>query len=291
MNRSAPLPTKPIPKGTYQVGNTAGDTDLVDAPVTEVQLSACSVGVNPITLQQWSEVQTWAVANGYPDLVEASGKAPDHPVVNVGWFDVIKWCNAASEMAGLPPCYRLADEVYRTGLHPSVSCYWSADGFRLPTEAEWEVAARGGLIGLRFPWGDSITQSQANYCSTENFPYDFSKDNGFPGGFHPEYGKGDMPYTSPVGTFPENGYGLHDVAGNVLEWCWDWYGPYESGSDPKGAAEGTYRVLRGGLWIGDADMSRCAQRVYDYPVCAANYGHYGFRVARNESGSGKEPLS
>ena len=261
-----------IPGGSYQIGDNLDG--LSDAPVTSVSLSGYYLSVNDTTKAQWDAVRTWGVSNGYTDLVAGEGKASNHPVHTVNWYDVVKWANAASEKEGLTPCYRVGGSVYRTGNSDAVVCDWSANGYRLPTEAEWEVAARGGLSGKRFPWGDTIKHSQANYYSSTPYAYDVSSTHGC----HPTYGTGVYPYTSPVGSFAANGYGLRDMAGNVGQWCWDWYGTYSGGSDPKGSAAGSYRVLRGGSWSDDASVARCAKRSCNTPSDAGLNG--GFRLAR-----------
>ena len=178
---------------------------------------------------------------------------------------MVKWCNAHSEKEGRTPCY-YADAtkttIYKTGQLSVANDWvkWEANGYRLPTEAEWEKAARGGAAGHIFPWVDvdTITHSRANYYSSSAYSYDVSPTRVY----HPDYRT--YPYTSPVGSFAPNGYGLYDMAGNVWEWCWDSYdSSYYSGSptsDPRGPASGTYRVLRGGSWNTFANCARGANR-------------------------------
>ncbi len=187
----------------------------------------------------------------------------------------MKWCNARSQQAGKTPVYYTDagfTQVYTTGeVTPYVN--WSAQGYRLPTETEWEKAARGGASGQRFPWGDTISESQANYhgCTTcysyDLGPTGYNSIGGYPATY---YG------TSPVGSFAPNGYGLYDMAGNLFEWCWDWYGtPYAGGTDPRGPASGSLRVWRGGCWSYDAYFCRTAFRFESSPTFYAYY--IGFR--------------
>ena len=265
-----------IPGGTYSMGNLIGDSDITNAGTVSVTLSPYYMAVNDTTKAQWDTVRTWATSNGYTALAAGAGKAANHPVQTVSWWDVVKWANAASEKEGLTPCYKVSGTVLRTVSSGTVVCDWTANGYRLPTEAEWEVAARGGLTGKRFPWGDTISQSQANYYASVSYVYDLSGAVNY----HPTYKTGGTPYTSPVGSFVANGYGLNDMAGNVYQWCWDWYGtPYSGGSDPRGSATGSLRVLRGGDWSGLAYRARSAYRNYNAaPTAASSFS--GFRLAR-----------
>jgi len=219
LGQSTPTGFSLIPGGSFTMGRTSGDTDA-DAPPISVTVSPFYMQQTETTKAQWDEVRTWAVNNGYTDLAVGAGKAANHPVHSVSWWDVVKWCNARSEKEGLTPVYTVSGAVMRTGTTEPVA-NWSANGYRLPTEAEWEKAARGGVSGKRFPWGtDTISHAQANYRvysengTTNFYSYDVeprppATGMQYP---HPNYTAGGNPYTSPVGSFLANGYGLYAFA-------------------------------------------------------------------------------
>lgn len=239
----------------------AADAEEDERPVHRVHVGEFFVGRFPVTQDDYAR---FVRATGYPspairglpliaggdrgglfkdlaapyvwDNNEPPAGHGAHPVVLVRYDDALAYCRWLSEACG------------RT--------------FRLPTEAEWEKSARGGVDGRRYPWGDDIDDSQCNYLSNRSA----KKQHG----------------TRPTGTYHPNGYGLYDMVGNVWEWVADWYSAEYHGSgdaiDPRGPESGNMRIVRGGSWVNDdVTMLRVA---YRHKVPPDTYAYsVGFRVA------------
>jgi formylglycine-generating enzyme required for sulfatase activity len=246
----APAGMALIPAGPFQTGDARVDRAT---PIHTVTVSAFAMDKWEVSIELWESVRAWGNAHGY-DLVAGGSYGDKHPVHSVSWFDVVKWCNARSEKEGKVPAYyedTAMIQVYRSGEKVPAGVKWDA-GYRLPTESEWEKAARGGVAGKLYPWGtDEISPGLANYWDSNE--------------------------TKPVGSYGVNGYGLYDMAGNVFEWTWDWIGNYAQSvqTDPRGPSSGSERVLRGGSWRNSANYSRLAYRDGNSP--GLRWIGYGFR--------------
>jgi formylglycine-generating enzyme len=303
---NAPVPTGMafIPAGEFLMGDSFDEGDSDEHPVHAVYVNAFFMDRHEVTNQQYARALNWALAQGnlitvtngvvykpnsgttfpFCDTTTSSQNSritwngasfgivagrEDHPMVQVSWYGAAAYANWRSAMEARTPSYDTS----------TWACDLSASGYRLPTEAEWEKAARGGASGRRFPWSDTdtIQHARANYDSLSIYAYDTSPTRGY----HPTVYNGVSPYTSPVGYFAPNGYGLYDMAGNVWEWCNDWNAsnyyvssPY---ANPRGPVSGISRVLRGGSWFNSAPFVRCASRHYLWPDLR-DYGS-GFRLA------------
>jgi formylglycine-generating enzyme required for sulfatase activity len=238
--------------GTFTMGSPASEPERAPAVDDEVQHK---VTVSPFYIGKYevTQLEYEAVTGENPSHF----KGDDLPVENISWYDAIAYCNKRSEQEELIPAYTI------TG--GNVIWDKSANGYRLPTEAEWEYACRAGTT-TPFSTGANITTDQANYDGNE--PYNRNA-------------KGESrKKTVSVGSFKSNPWGLYDMHGNVWEWCWDrWGSGYEyalSEIDPKGAGPASCHVRRGGSWSTNAGGLRSAYR----GNITYHFENLGFRLAR-----------
>ncbi len=234
-----------LPGGTFLMGDTKGADD--EKPVRRIRLDAFLMDRTEVTQKSYR-----AITGKNPSRFKGEG----HPVQQVSWVDAIRYCNLRSLREGLTPCY---DEK-------TLECNFDANGYRLPTEAEWEYACRAGTV-TKFSFGDNESRLAK---------YGWYKENA---------GK----TTHPVATKAANPWGLFDMHGNVEEWCHDYYSEtaYQTGEaeavNPRGPPRGEKRVLRGGSWSRSADGCRSAVRNAETPQFAdVCFGadNYGFRCVR-----------
>ncbi|MBU0754631.1 MAG: SUMF1/EgtB/PvdO family nonheme iron enzyme [Planctomycetes bacterium] len=299
-----PPPMEPIPAGGYEMGDHSGIGYFDERPVHAVYIDSFHMDTFEVTNEEYCTYLNSAWKHGlidvwsgvvykknnmepYCDTTTGSSYSritwngstfgittgkENHPMVMVSWFGAVAYANWRSAREGLTPCYNLS----------TWECTFDVGGFRLPTEAEWEKAARGGEHSpyYEYPWGNGLDGSKANFFHSGD-PHE----------------TGGFPWTTPVGyydgnQFPfgadmANGYGLYDMAGNVWEWCNDWYDAdyyfycvrYGIYLNPPGPSSGPYsRVIRGGCWINDNGYYlRCACRNYYSP--GGRDRAIGFRLA------------
>ncbi len=223
-----------VPPRTFTMGSPEDELGRHDNEVQrEVTLTRpFAVATTPVTQGLWREVM-----GGNPSFFTKGDEAPERPVETVSWFDAVRFCNALSLRLGLAPAY-----VLGAPNEPSVRWERASEGFRLPTEAEWECAARAGASHV-YAGGDDLDAVA----------------------WHP----GNSRLAShPVARKSPNGWGLHDMSGNVREWCWDRYGRYDGRrvKDPSGPRDGGDRVLRGGSWYSEPRTARVASRSFVGPA-------------------------
>jgi len=251
-----PAPVQPAPAavsnelvriqgGTFTMGSPANESGRRDneGPQRQVTVSSFMMSRYEITQREYQEVMGTNPSSFTGDL--------NRPVERVSWFDAVEYCNRRSQREGLTPAYTISG----SGNNRTVTWNRNTNGYRLPTEAEWEYACRAGTT-TAYNTGANISNN-TGWLSANS------------GGT-----------TRPVGQLPANAWGLYDMHGNVWEWCWDWYGNYPAGaqSDPTGASSGSHRVIRGGSRLGSAADVRSAYRGNHIPTSPLT--SIGFRVVR-----------
>jgi formylglycine-generating enzyme required for sulfatase activity len=230
------------PIGTFALVN--GGTLPASSELAAVPVDTFYIGRTEVTWGEWKAVRTWAVLNGYTDLDGVGqGVGDNYPVRGVSWYDVVKWCNARSQKEERTPVYLADGAVYKTGeVTPTEVA--SANGYRLPSEKEWEFAARGGTQTLGYTYSGSNDLNAVGW-----------------------YGGNSGGAVHEVGKKQANELGIFDMSGNVGEWSGSWLP----------GSEGSYRVARGAYWADDAENCAVALRYHSGPE--ARYGSNGFRVA------------
>jgi len=221
--------------GTFQMGS---NEEADEKPIHTVTVNDFYIGKYEVTQKEWKEVMGKNPSNW---------KGDELPVERVSWYDAVEFCNKKSEKEGLQKCY--------SGSGKNITCNFNANGYRLPTEAEWEYAARGGNKSRDYTYSGSNSIGDVAWCSSNSG----SK-------------------THPVGKKQSNELGIYDMSGNVWEWCNDWYDSNYYSSSPRNNPPGA-SVFRGGGWRGSAGDGRVADRRYHNP--ASSSSSIGFRLVHS----------
>ncbi len=241
--------------GTFQMGSPANEPEReADEVSHEVTVDSFYLAATEVTQREYQSVM---------GENPSENQGADLPVETITWYDAIRYCNALSEAEGLTPCYTITDT--------EVTWDRSADGYRLPTEAEWEYATRAGS-DTPFGFGDYVNDTDANCYNA--YGYNNNASGSWVNGY--------LEHTVAVDSYSANAYGLYNIHGNVAEWVWDWYAPYETAAaqaNPTGPESGNYKVARGGGWNDFPKHIRSAYRSA-HPASAPLYS-IGMRLARN----------
>jgi formylglycine-generating enzyme required for sulfatase activity len=235
--------------GTFQMGSNDGYSN--EKPVHSITVDDFLMGRYQVTQKEWTEVM-----GSNPSLFKGDYK----PVESVSWYDAVEFCNKKSELEGLQKCY--------SGEGEDIACDFSKNGYRLPTEAEWEYAARGGNLanGLDLRNGNKTYYKYSGSNTIDDVAW---------------YSCNSGNKTHPVGRKQANELGIYDMSGNVCEWCYDRYVPYYNDSyiKQRSSLSSRTRINKGGAWIFDANNCRVAFRDSDYPD--DSFDLIGFRLVRS----------
>jgi sulfatase modifying factor 1 len=279
-SKSIGLELVSIEVGEFQMGSPIHERDRRgDESLHRVRITTPFVlGAYEVTQDEYQQVMkstpSWFASKGTGKDKVAGQKTDRFPVDTVTWFDAIEFCNRLSKLDGYEPYYKTTDvKRIMDSIKSAKVTIVGGNGYRLPTEAEWEYACRAGTTGV-YHFGEATRPGLIN-CKPLLVASGYGSALKWP----------DLERITRVGSHDPNAWGLHDMHGNVGEWCWDRYDrQYYARSprdDPAGPDEGNHRVLRGGSWLVSEGSCRSASRFFHTPD-ESNYTG-GFRVARTPS--------